>query len=168
MKFQNKKVNSPQATFSLTKSEGGFTLIEILLVIALIALLAGIVIIAVNPAKQLADGRNSRRKADVNTIMNAIYQYAIDNGSMPASLRSSNDCLSSGANDICRTSASDCSNLTDLSVLTTDQKYLPSIPADPQVTTGNDTGYYVVINPNNRVIVCAPQAENGETISVIR
>ncbi len=150
------------------KLDSGFTLIEILLVIALIALLAGIVVIAVNPAKQLADGRNVRRQTDVNTILNAIHQYAIDNNAFPSGINSSDDCQSSGSNSICRTGASTCSGLTDLSDLTENQKYLPSIPVDPQSTDANDTGYYVVKNSNKRIIVCSPSAENGQVIKITR
>jgi prepilin-type N-terminal cleavage/methylation domain-containing protein len=151
--------------FKRLKSKKGFTLIEVLLVVAIIAILAGIVILAVNPAKQLADTRNAQRRADVNTIINAAYQYSIDNnGNLPASI------LVAGvapANDICTTGGT-CTGLTDLSVLTTNGKYLVSLPKDPSTATANDTKYTIVRDANNRLVVSAPDAEQGATISVTR
>jgi prepilin-type N-terminal cleavage/methylation domain-containing protein len=51
----------------------GFTLIEILVVIGLIAVLAAVVLIAVNPARQFAQARNSQRASNVSTILNAMH-----------------------------------------------------------------------------------------------
>src|SRR6185295_15142699 len=59
--------------------KGGFTLIEILVVIGIIAILAAIVIIAINPARQFAQARNTQRESNVNTILNAIGQNVVDN-----------------------------------------------------------------------------------------
>jgi type IV pilus assembly protein PilA len=146
----------------------GFTLIEILLVVALIALLAGIVIIAVNPSKQLADGRNARRRADVSTILNAVYQYSIDNNGLPTTIQENSDCSGTASNEICATGG-DCTNLTDLSALTTNETYLPALPIDPSIGgTPNNTGYFINIDTDNRVTVCAPDAELGESISATR
>ncbi len=55
-----------------------FTLIELLLVIGIIAILSGIVIGALSPARQLGSSRDAKRRSDVNTILNAVYQYSID------------------------------------------------------------------------------------------
>ena len=138
----------------------GFTLLEVLLVVAIIAILAGIVILAINPNKQLADTRNTQRRSDVATILNAIYQYSIDNsGTLPGSLATAT------SSEICKIGGV-CSGFTDLSILASSSKYLVSIPVDPTGESTNGTGYYVVKTADNRVMVSAPSAENGTTIEV--
>lgn len=146
----------------------GFTLLEILLVVAAIAILAGIVILAINPAKQLADTRNAQRRSDVNTILSATYQYIIDNsGTVPAAINQSVTCDNTAANQLCKTGGT-CTGITDLSILTTNQKYLTSTPLDPTGSSANGSGYFVVKSANGRITVCAPSAEQSATISVTR
>src|SRR5258708_22480899 len=62
-----------------SKSQKGFTLIELLVVIGIIAVLATIVIIAINPARQFAQARNTQRLSNINTLLNGIGQQLADN-----------------------------------------------------------------------------------------
>jgi type IV pilus assembly protein PilA len=148
-------------------SKSGFTLIEVLLVIAILAILASIVIIAINPAKQFASARDAQRLSDVYSILNALHQYALDNeGAFP-------DALTTEELEICRTDSIACEGLYDLSALTADELYLVSMPLDPQCTEGsancseNGTGYFVGLTDSGRVTVNAYGAEDRE-ISVTR
>ena len=148
-----------------TKKQAGFTLIEVLIVIGLIAILAAIVIVAINPNRQFAQARNTQRTSDVNAILNATYQYAVDNaGAIPSTITTT-------VTPVCRTGGV-CAGppvLIDLAVLTTLERYLVSMPIDPSGTVNvNSTGYTIVKTANGRITVAAPQAELSVTISVTR
>jgi type IV pilus assembly protein PilA len=53
----------------------GFTLIELLIVIGIVAILAGIVLVAVNPAVQFGKANDSERKSEIGSILKAVYQF---------------------------------------------------------------------------------------------
>lgn len=146
----------------------GFTLIEILIVIGIIAILAAVVIVAINPAKQFADARDSQRSSNVNTILNAVHQYSVDKrGTLPPDIETTQ-------REICATGVAkatcDTDSLIYLGELTDDQTYIPSLPVDPSCPTGcatNGIGYEIVKSGNGRVTVEAPLAQNA-SISVTR
>ncbi|MBN1331422.1 prepilin-type N-terminal cleavage/methylation domain-containing protein [Candidatus Dojkabacteria bacterium] len=146
----------------ILKVRDGFTLLEVLLVVAIIAILAGIVILALNPGKQISDTNDSQRSVDVNTILNAVWQYSLDNdGSLPAGITGT-------STEICATGAASCTGLVDLSVLTTGETFLVAIPEDPAGgIAANGSGYNISTTPGGRLTVTATQAENT-TISVSR
>lgn len=139
----------------------GFTLIELLLVIGIIAILASIVIVAINPTKQLGDARDAQRRSDVNTILNAVYQYAIDNnGNLPTGIPTGT------AEEICVTGAAACTAV-DLDVLT--GSYLVRVPVDPSApSTATGTNYFIIQDANGRITVSAPGAEQSDSITVTR
>ncbi|MSU75084.1 MAG: type II secretion system protein [Candidatus Magasanikbacteria bacterium] len=158
------------------KTPGGFTLLEILLVVAAIAILAGIVIVAINPGKQLADTRNAQRRVDVGTILDAVYQYVIDNsGKLPDTVASPIPVgVCSGAlaaSEICKT-APCAAGVVDISALILAEKYLTAFPKDPNQTVpacnANGVCYRISKSVNGRITVCAPGAEQGAVISVTR
>lgn len=150
-----------------TRLKRGFTLIELLLVIGIIAILAAIVIVAINPTKQLGNARDAQRKSDVNTLLNAIYQYAIDNnGNLPTAI---SNMTTGTARYICRAKGVGvtCNGAgVELSVLT--GSYLVSIPTDPRSATTTGTYYTVSRDSNNRVTIAAPGVEQLSSISVTR
>ncbi|MEQ1849513.1 MAG: prepilin-type N-terminal cleavage/methylation domain-containing protein [Candidatus Peribacteraceae bacterium] len=145
---------------SIRSLKAGFTLIELLLVIGIIAILAAIVIVAINPTKQLGDARNAQRRSDVNTVLNAVYQYSIDNnGNLPSTITTT-------ATEICQsTPVANCAGLIDLDVLT--GAYLVALPVDPQ-EAGADSTNYTIVSTNGRITVAAPGAEQAAVITVTR
>lgn len=142
----------------------GFTLIEILLVIGIIAILATVVIVAINPARQFAQARNSQRTANVTAILNAIGQNIADNrgvftcgtGTLPqiaTVIRSG-----SGGFDL-----AGC-----ISPI-----YISTVPFDPSApgahfasNTDYDTGYTVLQDATTRrITVAAPEALQSEELA---
>src|SRR3982751_6623312 len=80
----------------------GFTLIELLVVIGILAVLLAITLIAINPARQFSQANNTKRRSDVNAILNAVHQYAADNhGTLPAGITTTLQDVSSVAANIC-------------------------------------------------------------------
>ncbi len=133
----------------------GFTLIEILVVIGIIAVLAAIVIVAINPARQFAQARDSQRHSNINTILNAIGQRMADNKGVFNSPTASISCptLPASAQQISNGAGTG----IDLSCLV--PMYMSIMPSDPTSASGNDTGYQVYVESNGRVHVIASTTE---------
>lgn len=144
-------------------SKKAFTLVEVLLVVVIIAILASIVIIAINPARQISQTNNTQRSSDIKAILDAVHEYAIDNrGALPGSISTTAATIGSGTGqtDVCN----------DLV-----PTYIAEMPFDPTATGASytscssyNTGYTIAKDGDGRVTVSAPSAELSETISVTR
>ena len=144
-----------------THPRRGFTLIELLVVIGIIAILAAIVAIAVNPGRQYGQARDAQRWSDVNALLNAVHQYAADhNGSFPAGIPTTATNISSTAGEY---------NLCT-SVAPT---YIASMPYDPSASGAHYTSCsdysttYTILLAGGRVTIAAPNAEHA-TITLTR
>ena len=146
------------------KNQKGFTLIEILLTMSIIAILFAVVVFVINPQLRFEEARNSERNVEISTILNAVHQYRLDNnGTLPSTITQT-------PTEICKTGAVSCVGLIDLSVLTTNEEYLIEIPIDPNgVCNSNGVCYEISkIGNSGRITVTAPDAETSSTISISR
>lgn len=142
----------------------GFTLVEVLLVIVIIAILAAIVIVAINPGRQLSQANNTQRSSDIKSILDAVSEYAIDNrGAIPSAVTGTLTTIGSGTGQI-----DICADLVP--------RYIAEMPYDPTATdasftdcTDYNTGYQIIQDATtNRITVSAENAELSETLSVTR
>ena len=137
------------------KHTQGFTLIEILIVIGIIAILAAIVLVAINPSRQFSQANNTQRQSNVAAVLNAVGQYMADNkGALPSD-------INSGADEITKAL---CNDLVPT--------YLPSLPTDPKsgsngaaIADCDDWGagkidYEIESDSDGRVTVTAPNTED--------
>lgn len=116
----------------LPKSYKGFTLIELLIVIAIIGLLAGALVVLVNPSAQLGKARDLERKNTLRKLQGSLEQYFADNGSYPdtggawysSDPNDNSCCLAPGGDWI--------PGLTP--------SYIQSLPSDPLGGTSNIVG----------------------------
>jgi prepilin-type N-terminal cleavage/methylation domain-containing protein len=151
------------------KRRNGITLIELVVTIALIAIITGVYIVTANPAGQLASSRNTKRISDLQATMLAIRtnigdqtneQFACSSGPIPTSTTR----MKSSAGGY---------NIAPCIVIANGAYGLFSMPFDPSATgthyTSNadyDTGYSIVINSSTgQIILSAPYAELKKTVT---
>ena len=82
------------------KNNKGFTLIELLIVIGIIAILAAAVIIAINPAQQFQQARNTARRSNLVSIANVFYSYYVTNQAWPVCDNADGDSSVVGSSDL--------------------------------------------------------------------
>jgi len=145
----------------------GFTLIEILIVIGLIAVLAGVLIVALNPARQFSQARDAQRWNNIDTIMSAVIANLTDNrgtftcaaGAIPATATK----MASGAGNY---DIGPCLSPT----------YAVSVPFDPSAAGAHwttsadyDLNYTIMRDATTgRITIDAPGAEITRPINMTR
>lgn len=133
----------------LRKYTVGFTLVELLIVIAVIGILALVVILAINPDEKLKEARDSTRKTNINQLASALNDYFIQKGYYPEDIED----IGTWSTEGCDSSkgASNSANCDDFcppgcpgnwdttrgiyKALVVDTKIMLNLPKDPLNTT---------------------------------
>ncbi len=154
--------------YTAIKSRSGFTLIEMIIVIAIIAIIAGAIFVAIDPARRLQESRNSVRSNDVVSILDAVMKYQADEegshystvAALTAGEYSQIGTATSGCNTGCdaQTTEAACVDLSGIG-----SNYLANVPVDPSIGSDAKTGYYLSVDTNGAVTVgaCAPEGEGA-------
>lgn len=119
------------------RSRGGFTLVELLVVIAIIAILAAVVVLIINPIELTRRGRDAARLTDLANLQNAInvaVQEATGSGVVAVLCKSAGSYPCNGSSNT-GTRVSDGTGWvkTDLSAQTSVS--VPTLPIDPVNST---------------------------------
>ncbi len=144
------------------------TLVEIVITMALLAIVLGVSVVVMNPAGQLASSRNSKRTLDLQTIMNGIRANIADQSGQTFS------CAAGPVPTSTKRMAPGTGNYDIASCLV--PTYLLALPFDPSTSSAHytsnsnyDTGYYIMQNSSTgQITLTAPAAELQKTISITR
>lgn len=103
-----------------TQQDSGFTIIELLLVIVLIGVLAGIVMLSLGD--QTGKARDAKRKSDVKAVQNALQLYYNHFGNFPNNVGGSIRGCGSGGTSACTWGSEFSAN---------SNVYMAQLPSDP-------------------------------------
>lgn len=139
------------------KSFLGFNLIQIIVTVAVLAIIAGTVMYNEDPEKRIGKAHDAQRVQELNAITKAIESYEVDNHAIPGDFSMATLGIgekvvlcSAAATLSCDGQSNDCLVVDDPNFL---GKYLPVLPVDPDKSSEADTGYYVTRSENNTGLV---------------
>lgn len=148
----------------MKNKDAGFSLVEIVIVIAIIGILAAVTVVALKPQEIFANGRNSRRTNDVAAINSGIGQWLAREGLQNTDPYGSLGLTATGVTALAPGDGSITGEGVAAGSITqlTSSGYLQSVPLDPDGTSTYRVGVDDVADPSH-VLVCTDQIEETST-----
>src|SRR3990167_5867834 len=78
----------------MIKKNKGFTLIELIITLAVIGVLVSLILVAINPQRIIEDTRDSRNRAEMNAVKTALQLFFNDNNAYPVGICVGSACVS--------------------------------------------------------------------------
>jgi len=154
----------------IIKNNKAFTLMQLIVGVAVILILAASVLLIQNPPSRQGTAKDVRRSQDVIALGKAVELYQNDNDALPSDLASAvtidageKYVLCSSASSLtCDGQTLDCLVINDVDFLS---GYLTgALPVDPEKTDTSDTGYYIARN-GDQMVFGSCESYSGNTIS---
>lgn len=92
-------IELPAISYQLLAIRNGFTLVEVITAIGVVAILASAVIAAINPLEQFQKSQDSKRKSDLAQVQRALEVYYNDYDRYPSSNASGQIVVANDTND---------------------------------------------------------------------
>lgn len=127
----------------------GFTLVELLVVVAIVAILAGALFLVINPLELMKKGRDSKRMSELNGLNKAIAAAMANSSSFTLAARTDSSCsTNSNARSATGVSGSYIQYTSTPSAAL--QSFIPSLPADPRngVSAGGGVNFCYYFGAN--------------------
>lgn len=128
-----------------------FTLVELIITIAVIAILTATLFVASRPQKRIGETNDAKRKNDAQAIEQAIKVLATDNGVVPSELKDLTEnqkfAIVKAGGTVTGTYSCTAlgTSIDKKDISSTLLSVISAMPMDPELTSSsNETGYYIV------------------------
>lgn len=141
----------------MMRKSKGFTLVEMLIVIAVIGVLAVAVLSAINPIEQMRKARDTRRKSNAAELLNALERYYATHEVYPSSITTN-----AGTDNTCEVATGGGEMSAYLTELMDENELKPEFSSR---ITDEDNYLYVGIDADDDLATVCYQIESAANIS---
>jgi prepilin-type N-terminal cleavage/methylation domain-containing protein len=133
-----------------TLNKKAFTLVELIMVMAVVAILVTVLFVSTKPQKRFGEANDAKRKNDAQSLEQAIKLITADAGSLPLELNLTENqafalVKAGGTVEGTYSCTALGTSINKVDISSALSSVLPAMPIDPELSeASNETGYYIV------------------------